>query len=484
MTVDSRIPPIPDPVPAPSSPARPARSTKSAAGWFRAFWRWHFYASFLVIPVLLLLATTGLIYLFRFQLEPMLHADLMKVSVPENIVAQPYAAQERAVERAFPDSTVVSMTESAARDRSTVFSTNLADGSPRDVYVNPYGAEVLGSLNPDTTLSGSAVRLHGELMAGTKGDLLIELGACWAIVMALTGYYLFFKGRAARARRRAAGAVGAALRSRHALVGSVVGAGLLLLLASGLPWTGVWGAKAQELATSRGSSFWSLDPGAISNPTSTLDESLPHSHAQEVPWALGNTAVPDSTQAADERSVANIDTALEVADGQGLRHPMTVALPSDDKGVYSAIGYAFDDPTAERTVHVDRYGGGVLSTYGYDDYPLLAKVVSQGIGVHEGRSFGLVNFWASALFCVAVIFMCISGPLMWWRRRPKRQPGAARAVGAPRGRLPVTTPALAIGLVALGIFLPVFGVSLVLILLLDQLVLRRIPRLTEWFNVT
>ena len=111
---------------------------------------------------------------------------------------------------------------------------------------------------------------------------------------------------------------------------------------------------------------------------------------------------------------------------------MTVALPADDQGTFSAIGYAFDQPSDERTVHVDRYGGKVRATYGYDDYPLLAKVVSQGIGLHEGRSLGLANMVGSALFCVAVIAMCVTGPLMWWRRRPR-----GGRIGAPRGRLPV-----------------------------------------------
>ena len=69
---------------------------------------------------------------------------------------------------------------------------------------------------------------------------------------------------------------------------------------------------------------------------------------------------------------------------------MTVALPAADDGVFSVIGYAFDAPSDERTVHVDRYGGEVVSTYGFDDYPALAKVVSQGIGLHEGRSLGPV----------------------------------------------------------------------------------------------
>ena len=123
-----------------------------------------------------------------------------------------------------------------------------------------------------------------------------------------------------------------------------------------------------------------------------------------------------------------------------------------------------------------------MSTYGFDDYPLLAKVVSQGIGLHEGRSLGLWSFWGSALMCLAVVFMCVTGPLMWWRRRPR---GAGR-LGAPRGRMPMRSHAAA----GRGrwsrsaLFLPLFGVTLLVVLLLDQLVLRRVPALARWFGAT
>ena len=463
----------------------PARS-KSRSGWFRAVWRWHFFASFLVVPVLLLLSVTGLIYLFRFQIEPLLHSDLMRVEAPADAsLAQPYVQQLAVVDRAYPDSTVVSFTEPADAESPTVVSITTAAGEARDVYVSPYGPEVLGSLNPDTTLSGIAIRLHGELMAGSWGDYLIELAACWAVVMAITGYYLFVRGRRARRRSLRSGRTAAKLRSRHGLIGAVAGIGLLTLLVTGLPWTGFWGEKVQTLATERGSSMWSTDPGAISHPTSTLDESLPHSHQQDVPWAMGDSGVPSSTPPAEGegRSVANVDTAIAVADQEGLRHPMTVALPpaDDATGVYSVIGYAFDAPTDERTVHVDRYGADVVSTYGFQDYPALAKVVSQGIGLHEGRSLGLWSFWGSALMCASIIALCVTGPLMWWRRRPS---GADR-MGAPRGRMPIrSSPLLLALLVGLGIFLPLFGLSLLVVLLLDQLALRRVPALGRWFDAT
>lgn len=446
-------------------------ATSAPTGWFRGFWRWHFYASFLVVPVLLMLSITGLIYLLRFQIEPLLHADVMKVEQPAEMdFTQPYSAQLAAVEKTYPDATIVSMTEASDEGRSTSFSLVNEAGEPRDVYVNPWGAEVLGEVNPDTTLSGYAVRLHANFMAGTTGDRLIELAVCWAIVMALTGYYLFWKMRGMRKRRPRS------LRANHGRIGAFVGLGLLLLVVSGLPWTGLWGEKVQSLVADRNTSMWSTDPGALSNPTSTLDESLPHSHA--VTWAQGNQEVPtSSSEGHDGTSIANIDTALLVADKEGLRHPMTVAIPNTEDGVFSVIGYAFDAPSDEKTVHVGQFGGEVVSTYGYDDYPGLAKVVAHGIGIHEGRSFGPVTFWFAFVMCLAVMASCITGPLMWWRRRPEKQ------LGAPRGRMPIQgTPFLLIALVALGLFLPLFGISLLVIVTLDQLVVRRVPALSRFFN--
>src|SRR5690349_2258345 len=95
------VDPLDDP-----TPARPPRK-KSSAGLFRALWRWHFYASFLVVPILVVLASTGLIYLLRFQIEPLLHADLMKAERPAGVdFAQPYEAERIAVAKAYPDATI------------------------------------------------------------------------------------------------------------------------------------------------------------------------------------------------------------------------------------------------------------------------------------------------------------------------------------------------------------------------------------------
>ncbi len=473
-----------EPERAPTPPPRPGRTRKAASsGWFRAVWRWHFFASFLVVPVLLLLATTGLIYLFRFQLEPLMHADLMKVD-PSGL-SQPYSSQLSAVEQAYPGSTAVSLAEPREADRATIVSITTADGAGRDVFVDPYRVEVLGSIDPDTTLSGRAILLHGELMAGTKGDLVIELGACWALVMALTGYFLFFRGWRARRRARKAGRKGAKLRYRHGLVGAFVGVGLLTLLVTGLPWTGFWGAKVQTFATERGSSMWSTDPGAASNPASTLDESLPHSHQQDVPWGQGASEVPEGPtrgrarrqrrerrhrdRGGRPRGAAAPDDRR--APGPGRRHRR---LLGDRLRVRRAVGRA---DRARRPVRrrgrvdvrlrrLPAAGQGRLAGHRAARGPQPRAVVLLGLGADVPRGDLHVRHRPAHV---------VAAP-----PEGRAADGRAPRPDAASGPRPCSSSAL----VALGLFLPLFGISLLVVLLLDQLVLRRVPALSRWFDST
>ena len=133
----------PEREPSPPRPSRPPnRKRKPGPGLFRAVWRWHFYASFLVVPVLLVLATTGLIYLFRFQLEPLLHADLMKVDGTVGRRCGPAAVRRPAgapSSVAYPDATVVSMAEPRDGGPQHGLLVVDADGAARDVFVDPYG---------------------------------------------------------------------------------------------------------------------------------------------------------------------------------------------------------------------------------------------------------------------------------------------------------------------------------------------------------
>jgi uncharacterized iron-regulated membrane protein len=188
-------------------------------------------------------------------------------------------------------------------------------------------------------------------------------------------------------------------------------------------------------------------------------------------------------------SAISIDTAVETAHAAGAEGPFFIIYPEGEEGTFTVFQWQWSNNgnaaehnvSLEKTVYVDQYSGDLVAEYGYANYSLLSKAVAEGIAGHEGRSWGAwswLNQIVTVAFCLGVIFLCVSGPIMWWRRRK-----GLEGLGAPHGKMPIYTSwGLMVVTVALGIFLPLFGLSLIAVLILDLLVFRRIPALKKWFG--
>lgn len=59
--------------------------------FYRTVWRWHFYAGLFVVPFMLTLAATGIIYLFKPQLDTLMYRDRLFVQPAGEVM--PYTAQ-------------------------------------------------------------------------------------------------------------------------------------------------------------------------------------------------------------------------------------------------------------------------------------------------------------------------------------------------------------------------------------------------------
>ena len=85
-----------------TSPPKPkplARDTGSQR--YRAIWRWHFYAGLLVAPIVLVLAITGSIYLFKEPFEAWRYSDVQTLSTPVT-TARPLSEQIAAAQATRP----------------------------------------------------------------------------------------------------------------------------------------------------------------------------------------------------------------------------------------------------------------------------------------------------------------------------------------------------------------------------------------------
>lgn len=304
-------PPAADPGGDPSTEAAAARAggtsderTTTTAGHgqprlFRSVWRWHFYAGLLSIPIIVLLGLSGIVYLFKPQIDAVVYGSLRDVPVREQRVS--YQAQTAAILKAYPNALVTGLAPPPAADRASEFDVLTAGGKEIRVYVDPYTAAIKGDRQPSHSLSAVALDLHGSLLTsrifepeGKFGDRLIELTASWAVVLVITGMYLWWP----RGRRGFRDALRPRLRSRssrtrwrdlHAVTGVLFGFVTLFFLVTGLAWTGVWGAKFNEVATDAGQLYPDgLYDGASSK---TVDDIVKHGKAA---WAASNLPLQPS----------------------------------------------------------------------------------------------------------------------------------------------------------------------------------------------
>jgi len=94
-----------------------------------------------------------------------------------------------------------------------------------------------------------------------------------------------------------------------------------------------------------------------------------------------------------------------------------------------------------------------------------------GITLHMG-TMGLWSVQANTLVCLSVLFLAISSVVMWWKRRPA---GTMRLAAPPLPRdMPLWQGAMLVALLV-SLAFPMAGLTLIVVLALDQLVLSRIP---------
>ena len=446
---------------------------KQNLSFYNLAWRWHFYAGLFVAPFMILLALTGIVYLFKPQLDPWMYRDLMVVAPHEQ--RAPADALLSKVQGLYPHAKISQYLPPAGADRSGQFVVGVG-AHELNVFIDPYTAQVLGTQDAKYNLQAVARALHGELMIGPLGDRLVELAAGWGMLLVVSGLYLWWpRGRGAAGvffpRLRAKGRL--FWRDLHGVVGFWGALFLAFMLLTGMTWTGVWGKQFADL--------WNRFPAAMWNavPHSDLEaRSLNSAARQTVPWAMENTPMPMSGAHAEHMAHAgmhsgpaapdvSLQQVVELAERAGVEKGYSITFPTTAEGVFTIAVFA-DDPRNDATLHIDQYTGKVLADVRWKDYGLAARATESGVMLHEGKMFGPLNQIIVLLVCLMILLSAVSGLVIWWKRRPAGQLG----VPPLRHELPRWKAAVGI-MVAMGLLFPLVGASLVLIAVLDWAVFSR-----------
>jgi uncharacterized iron-regulated membrane protein len=442
--------------------------------FYNLAWRWHFYAGLFVAPFMVLLALTGIIYLFKPQLDPLMYGDLLTVPAAEHALSADEQLQR--AKAAYPRGTLSKYLPPADATSSAQFV--MHDGGREvTVFVDPYRGTVLGTQDAKNNLQAIARALHGELMIGTVGDRLIELAAGWGVMLVISGVYLWWpRGKSSSGvlwpRFTTRGRV--FWRDLHAVTGFWGAALLLVMLLSGMAWTGFWGKQYAEL--------WNRFPAAMWNNVPTSDQQarvLNTATQQTVPWAMENTPMPVSgdhaehmnhgaMHAAPAAPTIRLQQVVDLATARKVEPGYSITPPTTAEGVFTVAVFA-NDPRNDATLHVDQYTGKVLADVRWEHYNGVARATETGVMLHEGKMFGWVNQLIVLLICLMILLSAVSGVVIWWKRRP------AGGLGVPplRHDLPKWKTAMVI-MLGLAIIFPLVGASLIVVWALDRLLLSRL----------
>jgi len=413
-----------------------------AAGRFYArVWRWHFFAALVVIPFALWQAVTGTLYLWHRELAVAAHPELLRVE--PGVARASLESQLRSVMQHHAGQRLTEVRLSDDPARSIAFMFTAANGLAYPAFTDPWTGRYLGAVSPAAWLPGTTRSLHGGWPLGSWGSYLLELGASWAIVMILSGIYLWWPRGS---RSGLAGVLYPRLRSGsrvfwrdvHSTVGIWFAAIVLGFLFTALPWTTFWGGSvlgSVQRATGQ------------TSPASTFFSGGGHHHAHQ-----------DRGAAAAER--APLDAFITNARQAGLNGPLEIRLGTGAGPVQirTQTGRAFDDVY----VQLDVTNAAVLSRSTWADWSFIPRVVALGVNLHEGTFFGRANQLFNTAVAASLVWLSVTGFIGWYRRRP-----AGGLAAPPRRAVHVPRFIFAVGGV-LCVLLPLLGLSVLCLALADR----------------
>jgi uncharacterized iron-regulated membrane protein len=393
----------------------------AASRLYGVIWRWHFFVGLVACPIVLVVALTGALYTFQPELDAALAPELLVVEPgPQRVPVDALVAA--AAEHCTPTGFGLA---SAADAAATVY---CADDRG-EVLLDPYTGRVLGTRAPGSGVFGVILELHWELMLGEPGRIAVEWATSWTLLLLVSGAMLWWP----RGRRRGGGVwwprfrLGGRqlIRDLHAVAGAYTLPVLFVLAATGLTWTVLAGAGRWRAL-------------------------------------VDDAAAPAPVASTAEARTLGYDAALAAAGIRPGLTPLAIYGATPVESVYELLIH--DDrhvePWRAETIWIDARTGAELRRRGWADKTVRAKLDASIYPVHVGSILGLPGRILACLAALLLAALCVTGPWMWWKRRPTGE------LAAPPP--PARTPrALLVVLAGLGWLLPAVGLSLIAVLVIE-----------------
>lgn len=337
------------------------------------------------------------------------------------------------------------------------------NGDEKYVFLDDH-YEIVGVQNAKATFSNVMREIHSSLfVGGTVVNYLVELAACWAVFLMFSGLYMTWKGNVLK---KSFPSKQQRNKKRHALVGTLITIPMILIIFTGLPWSAFMGHFINSLAQ---------EHPTLGFPT--LRQQPPTSNLNELPWVTRESKTPTSSQPHQKTHpqlnsrILSVHQLMQQIEKAHIAKPYSIVLPLTHNDVYtvaksSNTGITGLDvsPSDEVTSYFDQYSGKLIAQVRYQDYGLLGKWFSWGIPLHEGHLFGWPNKLLNLAAVLLFLWVIFWGFRIWLARQNERLFAAPTKV---TGHL---SWGFILFLLVLGWMMPLFGLSLILVAILEFII--------------
>lgn len=391
---------------------------------YRRIWRWHFIAGVLLGPVIVIVAVSGGLYVFKGELERLWYADVLLVE--PTLSEQPL---DRLVDAALSLGGDGWQVDQIEIDADATHAWGIAMHSPahafRRLYINQYTGAIQGEVS-EASFFPIVLDIHRSLFVGALGRIVVELATCWTIILLATGLYLWWPRQSKRNRAtlkpRWRGPAYLKLRDLHAVAGFWAIPIAAVIAVTGLLYSFAWGSMFQLASLQTGAYDLYINPIQLAKAAEGATS-----------WSSVREATRDLTQ--------------------GMNH--SIMPPPAADAAHLVIAGRPIGPSYAMALAVDGRTGEIVMRKSLGELPVLAQWGSWNYPLHTGSVLGWPTKVLWLVVSIVLTLLPVTGVWMWLARRPRGALGLPRAVD---GRLRLGLKAL---LVLVCIMLPVAGLSVI-----------------------
>lgn len=345
----------------------------------------HMYAGLCVGLLLAMSGLTGSLLVFGDELDGLLNPSLLRVEPRDERATLEDVLSS--VQRAFPNERAARIR--FPREREGTYEVCFeAKQDPRCAYVDPHTASVLGSRVPARSFKGRLFYLHRRLLSGETGETIIGIGGILLLLMSLSGLFLWWPGRGNLSRGWKIRWKGGKYRVSYDLHRMLGVCAVLFLSVTAFTGAAMVFRPSFEGALNR--------LGSNAPPTTTRPMSV---------------ARPGDRVSLDE-IMRRADAALPQGETTLLTLPAT---PTAAVTVRKKLESEWH-PNGRSLVHLDQYSGQPLAVENSLQAPTGTRIGGNLYPIHTGRWGGLGTRALQALTGCALLFLSITGILMFWSR--------------------------------------------------------------------